>query len=173
MIGMVPLVISLINPESYESRERRMRAQCLSNLRQIGQACLLYANDHQGRFPVSFEQLVKSGRLSVQRFVCPSANDEPATGATPDDILAKFAKPGHCSYVYVGGGLRVGSPRDAVVAHDRLVNHEREGINVLFADGRVEWMSRDLSSSFLAELKAGFNPPRPVDQRPATQPATQ
>jgi prepilin-type processing-associated H-X9-DG protein len=59
-----------------------------------------------------------------------------------------------------------------VVAHDRLVNHEREGVNVLFADGRVEWMSRDLSPGFLAELEAGFNPPRPVNQRPATQPAT-
>ena len=46
-------------------------------------------------------------------------------------------------------------------------------MNVLFADGRVEWIDEPQAKHLLAELSAGHNPPRPLPVKaPATRPVT-
>lgn len=171
-ISIVALVIFVLHPSLGADGEQHNRVKCAAKLRQIGQACLLYANDHQGRFPVSFEQLIQGSRSSSELFLCPSSSDRQAKGSTPAEIVANFAKPGHCSYAYVGSGLSASAPVDTVLAYERLVNHGKRIINVLYADGHVERMDGNEAVGFIAELDAGFNPPRPLNQRPATQPAT-
>ena len=172
VIAIAALALSILLPARSGDLEKRNRVSCSSNLGQVGQACLLYANDHQGSFPDSLAALVKGGRLSVKCLVCPSSADDFATGTTMEELIADLAKPRRCSYIYVGRGLSIGSPKTAVVAYDRLDNHEFDGIKVLYASGRVEWMLRKEAVGFIAELDAGFNPPRPLNQRPATRSAT-
>jgi type II secretory pathway pseudopilin PulG len=57
---MVPLAIlaSIALPAMGEVSDRRERDNALSNARQIGTACRIYAGDHQGRFPVRLQELV-------------------------------------------------------------------------------------------------------------------
>ncbi len=73
-------------------------------------------------------------------FVCPSSNDTPAKGKSVSALLADFAKPRHCSYIYVGAGLDYyTATAQTVVAYEPL-QHHRSGANVLFANWRVEWI---------------------------------
>jgi prepilin-type N-terminal cleavage/methylation domain-containing protein/prepilin-type processing-associated H-X9-DG protein len=51
VIGIIALLISILLPSLNRARETANRVKCASNLRQIGQAILLYSNENQGNYP--------------------------------------------------------------------------------------------------------------------------
>lgn len=51
VIGIIALLISILLPALNAAKERANRVKCASNLRQIGQGLLLYANDNKGAYP--------------------------------------------------------------------------------------------------------------------------
>ena len=51
VIGIVALLISILVPLISRTRQSGGRVKCPSNLRQIGQAIQMYANDFKGQFP--------------------------------------------------------------------------------------------------------------------------
>jgi prepilin-type processing-associated H-X9-DG protein len=51
VIGLIALLIAGFLPSLCRSRETANRVKCASNLRQIGQAILLYGNDNRGAYP--------------------------------------------------------------------------------------------------------------------------
>lgn len=53
VIGIIALLISILLPALNRAREHAKRTQCLSNLRQIGLAMQMYANDNRDAFPFS------------------------------------------------------------------------------------------------------------------------
>ena len=147
--------------DPHDSDVRRQN-RCASNLRQIGQAMLLYANEYGGRYPDRPEDLLFSPDISPEIFICPSSDHVPATGPSTRAIREAVASGGHFSYVYVARGLtsQEAGP-DHVLAHEPRDNHttERPGINVLFGDGMVEYIEEPQASRLLRELRAGRNPP--------------
>ena len=165
----VALLAAFFGPSCCRAREPANRVKCTANLRTIGQAIRMYADDHGGRLPDSLEQmfLAMPGVMSSETLVCPSSQDERATGTTPETLRAQLTNPGpvvrHVSYVYLGKGMTLESAGpDVVLAHDRPGNHNRHGINVLYGDGRVEVTGRDEAERLLAELEAGHDPPRGI-----------
>src|SRR5687767_10732804 len=52
VIGIIALLISILLPSLNQAREQAKQTQCLSNLRQLGLAFMMYANDYKGRLPI-------------------------------------------------------------------------------------------------------------------------
>lgn len=141
MIAFAAMSAAITFPPVVRAREQARRIVCMSNLRQIGLGCKMWAEDHDGEYPSSLalEDLYPK-YLSLNVLVCPSTEDEVTTAEETDE---------KGSYVYVSG-LRADAdfPSDTVLIYDRKGNHG-EGRNVLLVDGHVEWVREDEFSELL------------------------
>src|SRR3954471_5954414 len=54
VIGIIALLISILLPSLNRARETANRVKCGSNLKQIGQALLLYSNENRNAFPRTY-----------------------------------------------------------------------------------------------------------------------
>ncbi|MCK6484060.1 MAG: hypothetical protein L6R00_08005 [Phycisphaerae bacterium] len=110
------------------ARELSTTTVCASNLRGIGQALYVYAQDG-GVFPESeadwVDRLLAANSVTPKALLCPAAGDTAG-----------------CSYRYVPGA-GPNSPPYQIVAYEKPSNHGGEGGHVLYADGRVEFLSAD------------------------------
>src|SRR4051812_23447547 len=107
IVGIIALLISILVPALNWLRDgqfQRDARRCPTNLRQIGLAMQMYANDHHGQLPTTPDLLIDptSDLLTPDRFVCPFTHDLPADGKTAAELRAQFARPGHNSYVFTG-----------------------------------------------------------------------
>jgi competence protein ComGC len=159
---LIALVILLL-PNLGRAREPANRIKCASNLRQIGLALQIYSTDHGKQYPPSFDELLLTGDIIPEAFVCPSSTGEKAEGATAQHLIHNFHQPGCCNYVYALAGP--GLPASAltarhVLAYEDMTNHDRKGMNVLYGDLSTQWLARREAEHLIAELQAGHNPPR-------------
>jgi prepilin-type processing-associated H-X9-DG protein len=51
VIGIIALLVSILLPSLNRAREAAKQTKCLSNLKQIGYAMMMYVNDNQGMLP--------------------------------------------------------------------------------------------------------------------------
>jgi len=51
VIGVIALLISILLPALTKARRAAMKLGCLSNVRQIGNAMMMYSNDNRGFYP--------------------------------------------------------------------------------------------------------------------------
>jgi prepilin-type N-terminal cleavage/methylation domain-containing protein/prepilin-type processing-associated H-X9-DG protein len=56
VIGIIALLISILLPSLARAREQGNQTKCLSNLRQLGAAFFMYANENRQRFPFEASQ---------------------------------------------------------------------------------------------------------------------
>ena len=123
--GGTAMATSILLPSLARAREVSKRAVSSANLRGIGQACLMYAKDHQEKFPPSFDALLKDGMIAQAQLRSPRDPDE------DEDAV---------SYVYIAGQTATSAAQN-VVAYEKLFGDE--GTNVLFLDGHVQWTTTD------------------------------
>ena len=54
VIGIIAILISILIPALNKARQNSLRLKCLSNLRQVGTAYLLYASRYDDRVPIGY-----------------------------------------------------------------------------------------------------------------------
>lgn len=140
---VIGLIAFLLLPKVFSPRESAVRTSCASNLKQIGYACRLCADDHKGAYPsqvaMLFPGYVRDGRV----YVCPTVWRAGRIEAckTPENRLILR---GQICYCYVSG-LRADDNPEFILAFDEEWNHKnepgyrRDGLNVLYVTGDVRW----------------------------------
>lgn len=126
-----------VTPGVFALRASILNKLCHTVLSGMGKAMLIYANDHEDKWPPRLETLVEKAEYSRSGLICPAMRNRPE----------------YESYVYRGadtGGVSVDA--ELIIVHDRVGNHEG-GRHVLFADSHIEWVTE----ARFAELVAHDN----------------
>ena len=112
------------------------RTGSASNLKQIGYGVHLYSSDYDEQFPENLAVLYEQDYLKDHRFfVCPTVARRMTRVF---GCNCKELPQGYESYCYASG-VQPTDPPEYVVAFDEESNHDRDGVNVLFVGGNVEW----------------------------------
>lgn len=158
-LSIIMVLAGLLFPAFARSREAARRTQCQSNLRQIGTALHLYAQDNNGRLPPTEVPREWIAALmprvkNTQVFVCPSeprdSREKYGVGVpstfTLEDPSSAVGAPAQtvstvegASYQY-RAGMANDDPATVPLARDWSPWH-LDGVNVMFLDGRVQWFA--------------------------------
>src|SRR5882724_4971994 len=173
VIAIIGILAAMLLPALNQAREKARRANCLSNLKQIGLGIAMYADNYNGRMPQdnattptltgSFN-LLSNVITSAKVFTCPSDSASKLNANYP---LTNSTTLNNISYSYSVGLIWQDQP-DSVIALDRMGDktktatiytkgnkwssanppapHKDSGGNVLYNDGHVSW-NNSLSAS--------------------------
>ncbi len=140
------------------------RTRCAWNLRAIGQVLIPYANDNRGQLPPDLGTLAITEDVTAPVFTCRATNTS-APANLPADQLKSWVN-ANADYIYIGGSEKLFTNSQTVptqsnivaqtvLAYEKDENHQGKGMNVLFADGHVEWITIDAAHQAVAATLAG------------------
>ncbi|MFQ6131955.1 MAG: DUF1559 domain-containing protein [Armatimonadota bacterium] len=146
VIAIIAILAAILFPVFSRARERARQASCLSNLRQLGAAIMMYVQDHDGTYPMS-AYLNRSCVATVNYLIIPYVRND-QLGECPSDPTAMDQA---AMFVFVGACP--GTPRyisystNLAVLVDRLIPpfapvvHEsalpRSAETIMLYDGNV------------------------------------
>ena len=125
------LVAAIMIPTVGGVRKLAQRVQCASQLNGIGMAIRMYSAENDDVLPPTLQHLIDAGQADEKHFICPSTGH-----SRPFD------------YFYLPVSLHADT--NTIIACDLKGNH-KEGRNVLFFDGAVQWMTNEQFGAALAE----------------------
>jgi prepilin-type processing-associated H-X9-DG protein len=144
------VMMSVALPSLARARVSANRVKSASNLRQIGQAMLLYSNENKGKFPKTAGELLLTQDITVEVFVNPETKTRAPRNKPPEELATWINT--SSDYEYLGAGRTNTTPADVVVAHEKF-RPNAPGINMLFGDGHVEWVQNAPAQQILLRQK--------------------
>ena len=154
VIAIIAILAGMLLPALARAREEARKAVCKSNLKQVGLACAMYANDYGECWPNQTPATVNAGRealallydnylSSLNVFRCPSTDDTVVPGGYGDNTTSNDVLSG--SYFYDENTNPRADPMKAMAADRRFQSGQQDnhdnGENVLYYDGHVEWQN--------------------------------
>jgi type II secretory pathway pseudopilin PulG len=148
---------AVLLPGIRQSIEKTHRVRSANNLRQIGLAAMVYAAANQGRLPDDEKTIFTTQMIQVTAFLSPRApRQRPPTGSR--DLQGDWVNQ-HSDYVWTGANLNAGNATtETVLAYERPAGL-KDGIEVLFGDGHVDWVPKPKANAMVSDLTQGKNPP--------------
>lgn len=128
-------------PSLVRAREVARDTQALSNLRQIGMAVHMYANDHKGELPPSFAELVPYLGGNLRLFASPRSRDAVPDPAAMEPAALRDWFTTASALVYVRPADKLSQVRNAaetVLAFERPWNAGDGTLALVFLDGHAE-----------------------------------
>ena len=128
ILGFLFLLNMILIPSRSGPRDVSNRVKSQSNLRQIGQAILMYSNENAGAYPPNFAMLLLTEDITSEVFSSPASNDTKAGGTDhagdcrqPREWRALHVRvPGSRMECESGVGRRRGGVRAANGSHPRV-----------------------------------------------------
>jgi len=151
---VVGLTFNALEDWKVRIRGEARRANCLSNLKQIGLAIAMYADEYQGRCPMDSANPTLLGSMQLLSNVLTSSDllhcGSDLRPSVREETDWRKVTLSNISYSYVPNLIWQSTP-DSALASDRIYstsagsvwptggNHKGQGGNVLFNDGHVAW----------------------------------
>ncbi|MFA5393921.1 MAG: DUF2059 domain-containing protein [Candidatus Ratteibacteria bacterium] len=139
MIQIMPKIQAIMKDSVVQEVYPEAETKCLTNLKMIGLALQMYAQDHKNKFPDDLKEIYQkySYVKDPSVFWCPAD-----TNPKPTDITNSVPnQPNSCqiSYTYYPGhSANERSVADVIIMEDNNPEHHNGRRNCLFADGHVE-----------------------------------
>jgi prepilin-type processing-associated H-X9-DG protein len=164
MVAQNALLLSIMLPSLNRARETANRVKCASNMRQIGQGIILYANENKGNFPPDQGTIFLTQDIHHSRFICPSSGHEPNIAPSPRPNTPEYEKwrkdvaeaiNKNSDYVYPGKGMNFNVGAETIILYEKPDAHGGQGMNILYGDGHVEFMFMRDAQRLIEAQKAG------------------
>ncbi|MCJ7664343.1 MAG: DUF4190 domain-containing protein [Desulfobacterales bacterium] len=142
MVPFVAIFMAILMPALTQARFQAQRVVCTNNLKQLGLATIMYADDNNSKYPTSDKwcDLIKQYHKDDKLYACPSVEQGKCTYAINKNlhehgILGQRASELVLLFESKPGWNQSGGPE--ILSTE---NHQGKGCNILFSDGHVRFV---------------------------------
>ncbi|NLH18025.1 MAG: hypothetical protein GX455_15730 [Phycisphaerae bacterium] len=146
--------LGILMPALNKTKTIAQRVVAGTNLKAIGTACHIYANDHQDKFPPNLEALIEECDLSPKSLESPR---KPKNHSGP-------------SYIYIEGQT-TSNPIGNILAYEDPAFIKDGMVNVLFIDGHSEAMKMEPFRAALKKTYEQLGRPIPEESKSDSPPS--
>ena len=158
------LVGGVALPALGRAREQADRTVSAAQLSNLYKAIFTYSVIHDDDFPPDLALLVEDGSIGPRSLFHPGSGKRVPVEVQREGLkaIARWAAD-NSDYVYIEG-LTANTPADGIVLYEKLDQPwTREGINIVWGDGHVEWQEIHRARRTLRDAGIGFAVAKPAD----------